>query len=408
MESSLCSNDDPTGTLTSAFTVIEVASVCKTLKNNKAPGCDGISNECIKYGGHKLYVILSYIFNNIIRLGYVPPGFKHSIIVPLYKGKKKPMTEMTSYRGVSLTPVLNKVLEKLVFKRLTVWLRDQDFPPPLQQAGRTATNCVSLAYAVQEAITHVTMQGSKVYGCFLDIRSAYDVINWEGLLYKLYHLGITDKLWHFFKAWLQGSTAQVRVGDHCSDTFNITRSIKQGGVLSTFYFVVFYSDIHARASYGNTQYLQFHGKDFGSPTMADDTLLLSTTVNGLQNMISNVCLYGKQWRIDFSVNKTKCITFGEKPKHNCTARGRQWSMGDIPLEEVNSYMYLGILLSADGSTRQRTDSMALKAVQTYGALRAINLHSDGFSPVSHVVLCGNVCLSLRLFMGVKFGDLYVI
>ncbi len=130
------------------------------------------------------------------------------------------------------------------------------------------------------------------------MKSAYDVINWDGLLYKMGKLGIQNKLWHFFKSWLQGSTAQIMLHGQNSETFTISWSIKQGGMLSTLFFVIFYYDIHACVKDGPTQSLRFHDNDMGSPTMADDTLLLSLTITGLQTMITNAFNYAKKWRLE--------------------------------------------------------------------------------------------------------------
>jgi len=261
--------------------------------------------------------------------------------------------------------------------RLKPWLVKHNFPPPLQQAGREKTNCVCLSFVVQEAIQNMLSQGSNVYGCFLDIKSAYDVINWNGLLVKLAKIGITNKLWHFFRQWLKGSTAQILVQGETSDPFAISRSIKQGGLLSTFFFVTFYNDIHASVTQGPTQSLTFHNRDIGSPTMADDTLLLSATVKGLQVMIDNAYQYGRTWRLEYSPSKTKCITF-------CNRRNRtnkhQWYLGVQPLDEVSSYNYLGIILSADGSSKTRSNTMSKKGYSSLGVLKAAGFHSEGLSP----------------------------
>ena len=376
-------DDDATGTLAEEFTINEIASICKNLPNNKSPGYDRITNECLKYGGYALYAILCNIYNAIIEYGYIPPGLKHSIVIPLYKGKNKPKTALNSYRGVSLTPTLNKVLEKLVLCRLKPWLDKQDFPPPLQQAGRKGTNCVSPAYAVQEAIHYVTSQNTKVYGCFLDIQSAYDVINWHGLLYKMALIGIKDKLWHLFRVWLFGSTAQILVHGQSSDIFDISRSIKQGGLLSTLYFVAFYYDIHRNVKEGPTQSLTFHDIDIASPTMADDTLLVSTSVKGLQLMIDNAFNYATRWRFTYSPNKSKCITFGEsRARHTINKEKRRWYLGAVALEEVDHYTYLGIVMSSDGSSTRRTQVMARRGYSSFGILKSSGFHSDGLSPIT--------------------------
>ena len=374
---------DNSGVLSVAFTINEIATICKALPTGKAPGYDMIMNECLKYGGYSLYEVLWHMYNSVVHHGYIPAALKHSIIIPLYKGKQKPKMNLNSYRGISLTPTINKVLEKLILTRLNPWLRARDFPPPLQQAGRKGTNCVGLAYAVKEAIQHMTFQSSKVYGCFLDIQSAYDVVNWNSLLYKMAKIGICDKMWHFFKSWLEGSTSQIQVHGQLSSAFGVTRSIKQGGLLSTLYFILFYHDIHEYVRKGSTQSLIFHGRDIASPTMADDTLLLSSTVNGLQTMIANAYIYSRRWRFSYSPTKTKCITFGENKRvHNTNKHKRQWTMNDTILEEVDSYIYLGILLFSDGLSLQRTKSMSRKGYCSYGLLKSVGAHANGMSPIT--------------------------
>ena len=394
--------DDATGTLIGDFTVNEIAIVCKGLPNNKASGYDTITYECVKYGGYELFKKLSYLFNNIVHFMYIPSALKHIIIIPLYKGKQKPKNSVNSYRGISLSPTLNKVFEKVILCRLKPWLKDQNFPPPLQQACREKTNCVCLVYAVQEAIQHMTNQGSKVYGCFLDIKSAYDVINWDGLLIKLAQIGITNKLWHLFQVWLIGSTAQISVHGQTSDTFEISRSIKQGGLLSTFFFVTFYHDIHQFVTQGHSQNLTFHNRDISSPTMADDTLLLSTTVKGLQVMIDNAFRYGQLWRLEYSKTKTKCIIFSDRKKR---ASDSKWYLGNQSLEEVTFYNYLGVILSADTSSKVRTTAMSKKGYSTLGVLKASGFHSDGLSPVTCSTIWQRMIIPSMLYGCEVWGEI---
>jgi hypothetical protein len=397
------SSDDPTNTLVEPFSINEIANTCKGLPNNKAPGYDQISYECVKYGGYKLYEHLTDLYNNIIKFTHVPQVLKHSVIIPLYKGKHKPRNLVGSYRGVSLTPTLNKILEKLVLNRLKPWLAHKDFPPPLQQAGREKTNCVCLTYMVLEAIRDAVFHGSKVYGCFLDIKSAYDVIHWQGLLVKLWNLGIKHKLWNLIEHWLTGSTAHISTNGEASSVFQISRSIKQGGLLSTFYFLAFYHDIHSFVRRGSTQPLTFHNRDISSPTMADDTLLLSMTPRGLQTMIDNAYMYGRLWRLEYSPSKTKCIVFGDRKRKHVDSY--QWFLGDQRLEIVTSYNYLGIIISGDGSSQTRTTTMANKGYANLGMLKASGFHSEGLSPLTCSNLWQRLLIPSMLYGCEVWGDL---
>ena len=82
-----------------------------------------------------------------------------------------------------------------------------------------------------------------------------------------------------------------------------------------FYFTVAYHDIHEFANRGGDG-LIYHDIDVSSPTLADDTLLLANTVNGLQRMMDYAHQYGKLWCLTYSVAKTKCMTFGETKRSN--------------------------------------------------------------------------------------------
>jgi hypothetical protein len=104
-----------------------------------------------------------------------------------------------------------------------------------------------------------------VYGCFLDIKQAFDMIWWEGLLYKLASIGITDKMWFLCKQWLDGSTCSILLDGDTSEQFSISRSIKQGGLLSMFFFTVAYHDIH-QYILDTSDGLSYYGKDVGSLT----------------------------------------------------------------------------------------------------------------------------------------------
>ena len=301
---------DNTGVLNTDLTVNEVAKICLSMPNHKAPGYDNISYESIKYGGHILYEYLTKLYNAMIKYAYIPVEMKLSIVIPLYKGKKKPQNDVNSYRGISLNQVLNKILEKIVLNRMTPWLRSNNIPPPQQQACSEGSSCVTLSYVVSEIINHYRNCHSKLHTCFVDIQQAFDTVWWSGLLYKIAHLGIRDKLWFLFKEWLYGSKCSVMLNGEFSSPFSISRSIKQGGMLSMLLFCIAHHDVHTEVAKRPAHRIIYNNVDVSSLSYADDTLLMSNTVNGLQYMLTNLFQYGRKWRVKFSPSKTVCLTFG--------------------------------------------------------------------------------------------------
>ena len=363
LKNSMPHTEDTTGILRDPITVNEVAQVCGSMPNRKAPGADLISYESLKNGGHSLFVHLTNLYNAIIDQVYIPQPLKYNVIIPVHKGKRKPKDSMDSYRGISLGPTVNKVFERVIMNRL----ESHNFPPPLQHSCRRGTSCVSLTYMVQEVINHYCRQGSKLYTCLIDIKQAFDSINWNTLLYKLHKIGIEGKTWCLFNECLNNSTSSVMINGVLSNQFPITRSIKQGGLLSMFFFCVAYYDIHSEIICQPANALMYHGIDVSSPTFADDTMIISSSVYNLQAMLDNVYMYGNKWRITFSPEKSMCITFGEtKYKNKVNMSSRQWYLGDSPLNEVDHVTYLGTKLCAYNQSVQRTQDRCKKRLCTIG------------------------------------------
>ncbi len=244
MQLTFMKDHDDLGILSQAITTNEVASVCLSMPNNKASGEDNISYESLKYGGHQLYQTLCELFNAIITYTYIPAAMKHCVIVPLHKGKKKPRDDINSYRGISLNQVINKILEKIILTRMKPWFKGHNIPPPQQQSCKPGASSVTLSYVVHEVINSYRNENSKLFSCLVDIEKAFDSLWWSGLLYKMSKIGIKNKLWFFFREWLLNSTCNVMINGEVSPSFTISRSIKQGGLLSMIMFCISIYDIH--------------------------------------------------------------------------------------------------------------------------------------------------------------------
>jgi len=102
------------------FTPSDINKVIKyDLNAKKAPGYDLITGTVLKELPRKGIVLLTIIFNAILRLEYFPTQWKVSQIVVIPK-PGKPLYQVSSYRPISLLPVISKVFEKLFLQRLQI------------------------------------------------------------------------------------------------------------------------------------------------------------------------------------------------------------------------------------------------------------------------------------------------
>uniref|UniRef100_A0A2S2PXM8 Putative RNA-directed DNA polymerase n=1 Tax=Sipha flava TaxID=143950 RepID=A0A2S2PXM8_9HEMI len=95
----------------------EILHIIKKLHNNKALGHDFITNRIIKNLPKKSLVLLTFIYNSILQLSYIPLSWKHSIIILIHK-PGKPENLPSSFRPFSLLPSFSKILERVILKRI--------------------------------------------------------------------------------------------------------------------------------------------------------------------------------------------------------------------------------------------------------------------------------------------------
>ena len=265
---------------------------------------------------------------------------------------------------------------------------------------------MTLSYVVNEVIDMYRNENSKLFSCFVDIEKAFDSVWWAGLLYKMSNLGIKHKLWHLFHKWLHGSTCNVMLNGSFSPSFTISRSIKQGGLLSMLMFCISIYDVHTSIIQAPAQGIVYNGEDVSSLTFADDMLVLSSSVIDLQCMLNNLNEYGRKWRIKFSPNKTVCMTFGEtKRQHQVNVSKRSMYLGDTKLTEVSHTMYLGNNISAVNNTSTRSKQMSNRAYSYLGNLLSTGFHSLGLSPTTNATLWRRLCIPSMLFGCEVWGDI---
>ena len=110
------------------FTLPEVRSVIKQLFSKKAPGRDVISEKIVQELPDIGIRALTQIFNSVLKTKYFPGQRKVSQIITILK-PGKPAEEVTSYRPISLLPILSKLFEKFFLTRTKPTLQETRFIP---------------------------------------------------------------------------------------------------------------------------------------------------------------------------------------------------------------------------------------------------------------------------------------
>ena len=268
--------------------VEEIEGALKALKLGKSGGNDSLDPEHIYFGGDTLKLWLKKIFNTIVSLEELPASLNEGLIIPVHKGKGKDPFLPGSYRGITLSSVISKLFEIILLKRLSPVLEDAGVPDLAQTAYQKGLSCADAIFATQEALlTHVRDWG-KPFLCFYDIEKAFDSVELPILLRQLHTIGINGKLWRLLKHWYSTSSARVRVNGHISNSFNISRGVKQGSVLSPTLFLTVMDLLMKRLRESDCG-LHVRGTYMGAAVHADDlrTTAASAEAVSQQNVVIN-------------------------------------------------------------------------------------------------------------------------
>ena len=108
------------------FSAIQEDEVRKTLMGLKdsSPGYDNIDSKLLKSIHEYIVQPLTHIFNLSLEQGIVPSELKIAKIVPIHKGDDPAI--FNHYRPISILPAISKILEKLVYNRLSEHLNEHN------------------------------------------------------------------------------------------------------------------------------------------------------------------------------------------------------------------------------------------------------------------------------------------
>ena len=102
----------------------EVESQLKTLKNNKATGRYSIPTKLMKLFPKLISRPLSMLINLSFSVGKFPTILKLGQILPFHKRDDK--SNCNNYRPISLISNLSKIIEKIVYSRLYLFLEQEE------------------------------------------------------------------------------------------------------------------------------------------------------------------------------------------------------------------------------------------------------------------------------------------
>ena len=294
------------------ITMFELERAIEETGTNKAAGKDEIPYEFLRNLGTKAKLMILCLMNKCWQGENLPRQWRTAIIRTLLKDGKDPK-ETTSYRPISLTSCLGKVLEKIVADRLMHFMESRglinDNQAGFRQNRATTDQVMKLVQSASDQL-HKPKGQSKLTLCtFFDYEKAYDKVWRDGLLYKMIRLEIPWRYIRYVRFFLSTRQTVVNINGVASKMFTLNEGLPQGSAISPLLFLIFINDID----------VDLHPDTLVS-LFADDTAVWTQrgvdqehSQRIMQEEIDKICEWARKWKMKLNEGKTKTVAISTKP-----------------------------------------------------------------------------------------------
>ena len=316
----------------------------------------------------------------MIATGMIPANFKSSIIHPIHKKGKDP-TSMDNYRGITVTSVFGKLFETLLLTRMTDLNHNQSDQQYCFTKGLTPT---MTSLILSEAEEDARMREKPLYIATLDTQKAFDVVDHNVLLNKLYEEGLNRKLWLIVRELYWGLTAKIKWESCLSDSFKVFEGVRQRGVISTRFYKVYVKGFMVKLRINSLG--KWIGYIYcGLPACADDVLLVTEE---LQVMLAIAKSYSGCHRYIIHPQKTHIVCKQCSSTVDVNAR-EEWNIGDKSLHLSERATHLGLARTDKNDCAVNVADRISLARRTGYSLMKSGFHgSNGLNPIQIVP---NIC-----------------
>lgn len=352
----------------------------KELSSKKAIGSDGIPVKVWKENISLFVPLITNFINEMLVTGCYPDILKIAAIIPIHKGGSK--TSIDNYRGISLLPVINKVIEKILYEKISRFITKYRMFDELQFGYRKFHGTQDAICKVLSIISEALDRKKYVTVVFFDIAKAFDSINHQQLLYKIQRMGIRGVPLEILRDYLTNRQQFVKIDDQKSECSLIRNGVPQGSNLGPLLFSMMLYD------------LKFVGTEATIVKFADDIVMISVgddfsdIAEPVMKDIKRLKNYYDNNGLKINLNKSKYMTFGYKVHPEL-----EEFMDLNNVEKVSSMRYLGVCLDDQLKLKEQTDVLMHKLSTSLNAMTIIKHHL----PAELLIQFYNAYISSHLF-----------
>ena len=312
----------------------DILDAIHTLKIDKAPGIDGISNRLLKLTSKTIVRPLTILFNKSIDTNCFPLCWKEANVTPLFK--KGDTNSSNNYRPVSLLSCVGKLMERVMFKYMYNFLHERNLIYKYQSGFQPGHSTIYQIIEIYDNICKALDEKEYMCMVFCDISKAFDRVWFDGLIHKCKGYGFKNNISDWLHSYLHGRKQRVVLNNTDSAFLPVKAGVPQGSVLGPLLFLLYINDISDNLCSATRLF-------------ADDSSIFATSSdiqtieNNINSDLTKLSKWARDWLITFNPNKTEVMFFSNRPFMNYP----NITFDNASPEIVDSHKHLGVYFSSN-------------------------------------------------------------
>ena len=351
------------------FTTVTPETVTKLvlkLPNDKATGIDDIPIKLLKIAISYVIESLTHIINRSFLSGTFPNDWKRAKVIALHKGGSK---VPSNYRPISILPVASKVIERIAFDQFYLYLNVNKFINKFQSGFRPHHSTSTAMLNITDEWLICFDDGKIVCVVLLDLKKAFDTVDFQLLLLKLKYYGADEVTLRWFASYLNGRIQSTSVNGTSSASRPVSCGIPQGSILGPLLFILHINDLPAGLKHCKVS------------MYADDTLLYcaGTDINDICTKVNEDLEYVKTWldqnKLSLNIEKSEFMLLGTRNRLNKINESNvDIRIKGMQLKRVKKCKHLGIIIDENLTWRDHIINIQKKTGTGLHMLKTVKQH----------------------------------
>ena len=325
------------------------------MKLGKACDIYHLTVEHLRYCGDDAKTAVLNLLNRIIKsIQYLAcVQIKQGLSTPIYKGRNKPIPKSSSYRRITVTPVIGAILDYYVDPVTEGLFRKVQSP---DQLGFTSKlNYLMAAIQRGECQRYALDKKITCFGISLDGEAAFPNVDRDIQIRELYSVGERGAYLEYSRNTYTNTECHLKQGGKLSRRNEEHKGNRQGHVKASGHY----------KAYLNPCLTALNESELGfcigpicisAVSVADDTYLLASSPGALQALLNLTNFFANRYRIIFNASKTKLFVTGSNIDMTYYQETCPWFLSGQRISVTDDNEHLGLVVSGTDEEQKNVDA----------------------------------------------------